>query len=115
MPGEIGPDIDPGRGAQVGTAKLDRQFVIRARPAVIVKGALSKDKMIVVEVKAGGIVKQDLPHLAVKGLVIEVDLEVKFLQGPVHCFPKIKEAFLAGKAIRLQQNLVFAVVNYIVG
>ena len=51
-------------------------FVIGAWPAFVVKGALSKDKMAVIEVEAWRIVEQHLTNLAMKGILVDVDLEM---------------------------------------
>src|SRR5262249_36632783 len=78
------------------------------------EGALAQNKMMVVEVESRRIVEEDLACLAVKGVIVEVDLEIKLLERSVHGFPEFEEPVLAGKAIRLQENLVFAVMDHIV-
>jgi hypothetical protein len=70
--------------------------------------------MMVVEVESRRVVEEDFADLAVKGVVVEVDLEIQLLERSTYGFPEFEKPFLAGKAIRLQENLVFAVMDHIV-
>src|ERR1700751_2737305 len=114
MAGELRTNVDRGGRLEVSTAIFDRQFVSGARPAVVVEGAFAQNEMIVVEVESRRVVEEGLAHLAVKGVVVEVDLEIKLLERSVHGFPEFEKPVLAGKAIRLQENLVFTVMDHIV-
>src|SRR5215471_14882963 len=114
MTGELRTDLDRGGRLEVITAILDRQFVSGARPAVVVKSAFAQDEMMVVEVESRRVVEEDLAHLAVEGGVVEIDLELKLLERSVHDLPEFEEPIPAGKAIRLQENLILAVMDHIV-
>src|SRR5277367_6155522 len=50
MPTQPGPDVYGGCRLEVGISILQRQFMLRSRPALIVKRSLSKNEMIVVEI-----------------------------------------------------------------
>src|SRR5208282_4403088 len=106
--------VNPGRVTQVRAAVLDSQLVIRARPSLFIKGALSKNEVVVVQVEVRGVIKQHLANLAVERVVSHVNLEVEFLHGRVHRVPELHEALFVGETIGLQQNLVLTVVDYIV-
>ena len=71
--------------------------------------------MMVVEVELRRVVKEHFPDLAVEGVAFGIHLQAELPDGLVRVFPKFEKAALAGKPIGLQQNLVFAVVNDVVG
>src|SRR5712672_1040397 len=71
--------------------------------------------MVIVEVEVRRIVKKHFTNLAVKALLVDIDFETEFLDGFSHVFPELQEATFAGEAIRLEQNLVLAVVDHVVG
>jgi hypothetical protein len=89
--------------------------VIGPRPPFVVKSALSKDEMVVVEVKVRRIVKEHFTNLAVKSMPVDIDFEIELLDGFAHVFPELQETTFAREAIRLEQNLVLAVMDHIVG
>src|SRR5215469_1476917 len=99
MAGELRTNVYCGGCLEVSTAIFDRQFVSGARPAVIVEGAFAQNEMIVVEVESRRVVEEHLAHLTVKGVVVEVDFEIKLLERSVHCFPEFEKPLLASKAI----------------
>src|SRR5215470_3883396 len=101
MAGELRPDVNCGGRLEVITAILDCQFMSGAWPAVIVEGAFAQNEMIVVEVELRRVVKEDFTDLAVKGVVVDIDLKLKLLEGSVHRFPECEEPVLVGEAIRL--------------
>src|SRR5581483_11482883 len=114
MTGKLRTEVDCGGRFEVSTAIFDRQFVSSTRPAVIVEGAFTQNEMIVVKIESGRVVEEDLSHLTVKGVVVDVDFEIKLLERSMYCFPEFKKPLFTGKAIRLQENLVFAVMDHIV-
>src|SRR6516165_9244958 len=114
MAGELRTDVHRCGRLEVSTAIFERQFVSGARPPVVVEGAYAQNEMLVVEIESRRVVEENFAHLAVKGVVVEVNLEIKLLERSVHGFPEFEEPVLAGKVIRLQENLVFAVMDHIV-
>src|SRR5207249_4675396 len=71
--------------------------------------------MVVVEVEVRRIVKQHFTNLAVKALLVDIDFETEFLDRFSHVFPKLQEATFTREAIRLEQDLVLAVMDHVVG
>src|SRR5579885_196263 len=109
------PHVHGGGILQVGASVLDREFVIGARPSIVVERSFPENEMIVVKVEVGSVVEENLADLAVEGVVIDIDLEIEFLDGLIDGLPELHEAFLAGEAVGLKQDLVLAIVDYIVG
>ena len=71
--------------------------------------------MVVVEVEVRRIVKEHFTNLAVKALLVDIHFETEFLDGFSHVFPELQEATFAREAIRLEQDLVLAVMDHVVG
>src|SRR5215469_11737941 len=88
--------------------------MLGAWPALIVKGAFSKDEMVVVEVEAGRIVEEHLADLTVEGILVKIDLEVELFGRFFHIFPERQKVALAPEPLGFKQDFVFAVMNYVV-
>src|SRR5258708_40252243 len=71
--------------------------------------------MVVVEVEVRRIVKKHFTNLAVKALLVDIDFETELLDRFSHVFPKLQEATFTREAIRLEQDLVLAVMDHVVG
>jgi hypothetical protein len=71
--------------------------------------------MVVVEVEVRRIVKEHFTNLAVKSLPVDIDFEIELLDGLFHVLPEVQEATFAREAIRLEQNLVLAVMDDVLG
>ena len=71
--------------------------------------------MVVVEVEGGRIVEKHLADLAVEGTLVNIDFEMQLFGRFFHIFPELQKVALARESLRLKQDFVFAVVNYVVG
>src|ERR1700689_1040426 len=98
---------------EVWCAELEGQLMTGAGPSFVIVSALTQNEMVVVEVEFRSVVEQHLADLAVECMLVHIDLDVELLESLGGGLPEFDEAMLAGEAIRLQQNLVLAVMNYI--
>src|SRR5271155_1811719 len=98
---------------EVWCAELERQLMTGAGPSFVIVSALTQNEMVVVEVEFRSVVEQHLTHLAVECVLVHIDLDMELLESLGGCLPEFDEAMFAGKAIRLQQNLVLAVMNHV--
>src|SRR6266436_321045 len=71
--------------------------------------------MVVVEVEVRRIVKKHFTNLAMKALLVDINFETELLDRFSHVFPKLQEATFTREAIRLEQDLVLAVMDHVVG
>src|SRR5208282_5080891 len=103
-----------GRGVlELRGAVFEGQLVAGTRPSLVVKGPLSQNEVVVVEVKLRGVVKEHLPNLTVECVLIDIYFKTEFLDSLGRCFPKFEKPMFALKPIGLQQNLVLAVMNHV--
>ena len=71
--------------------------------------------MVVIEVEGGRIVEKHLADLTVEGMLVKIDLEIQLFGRFFHIFPELQKVALAREPLRLKQDFVFAVMNYVVG
>jgi hypothetical protein len=71
--------------------------------------------MVVVKVEVRRIVEEHFTNLAVKALLVDIDFETQLLDGFSHVFPELQETTFAREAIGLEQDLVLAVMDHVVG
>src|SRR5258707_321018 len=89
--------------------------MIRTRPSLVVEGSLSQNKVVVVEVKLRSVIEEHFADLAVERVLVDIYFDVQLLKSLRCCVPKFEKAILAREAIRLQQNFIFTIVNYVAG
>jgi hypothetical protein len=70
--------------------------------------------MVIEKVEIRRVVKQHFTNLAVERLIIDIDLEIQFLGGFLHVLPELHKSAFTRKTIRLEQDLILAVMDHIV-
>src|SRR6516165_4101484 len=105
MAADSRPYINRRRFSQIRAPELKGQFVIFARPSLVVISPLAQNEMMVEEVELRRVVEQYFADLAVEGMALDVHAEAEFLDGLVGVFPKLQEAALAHESLGMQQNL----------
>jgi hypothetical protein len=71
--------------------------------------------MIIIKVELRCVIKEYLPNLAIERVAVDVDFKTEFLKCLGRGLPKFQKTMFAREAIGLQENLVLAVMNYVVG
>src|ERR1700730_4919591 len=112
---ELRTHVNGRGGFEVRGAVFEGQLVLRAGPPLIVESALAQNEVVVEEIKLGSVVEQNFANLAVECVVIDIYLKSEFLKSLGRRLPKFEETIFAGEPVRLQQNFVLAIVNYIAG
>ena len=85
------------------------------RPTALVAGSQAENKMVPIKSEILGVEKQNLPHMALKSRLRLLDLHVIFLRGRFHDLPKIFESLWAREVLRLQDDLVFVILDPVFG
>src|SRR5262249_20063906 len=104
-------DVHGGGGVAVGMPELDRQLRVGGGPAVAVRRAAPEDEGPLVEREARRVVEEHLaqPILRRNDLARHRDVEAA---GDVpHDLAESVETFRLGEALRLQDELVLAVLD----
>ena len=93
--------------------KLDHQLVTRVGRAVMIEGAFSQDEAVIVELEVRSVVEDHFALMRLDRLVHLAELDAQRLGRVMREFPEFVKRLLVGKQVRLQQQLVFAILNLI--
>src|SRR6202046_1098422 len=93
--------------------KFDHQLVPRVGRAMMIEGAFPQDEAVIVELEMRSVVEDHVALMRLERLADLADLDTDRLGRMMRQFPEFVERLLVGKPARLQQQLVFAILNLV--
>ena len=101
------------RRLEIRVTEFEGQLRNPLWPAALVVRAQTQDKVVFIKCEILRVVEKYLPHIALKSVLSLLHLHIKLLRRLSHDAPKIHECVRGGEMLRLQNNLILAILNLI--